>query len=250
MKIALTALLFLSSTAQAADVTFCSSTKRNDGRWWSWREIDGKRCWFPGRSKAKSELRWSVGRGPPLLQSQQPTQPPPQVQSFVPVTPTKPEEEDLAAVCCWPDLTQLEMEARIIEDKKLTHQLVNQVPESVIVPPSRLDWLLLLLPLAALFYYAPTLERKIRKSFPFSFRRAIVGKPMISSNPRRQSVPPIPSNPIPRSVPQGISNPCSSSVPPIPSNPEPRSVPEFLLRRTRPPSDSIPRISEILRRIP
>jgi len=37
----------------------CSSQK-NGGGYWSWREVDGRRCWYQGRAgKSKTELHWS-----------------------------------------------------------------------------------------------------------------------------------------------------------------------------------------------
>ena len=43
----------------AAAVFVCQPSKGGDGHW-SWRIIDGKRCWYPGkRSVKKSDLQWS-----------------------------------------------------------------------------------------------------------------------------------------------------------------------------------------------
>jgi hypothetical protein len=35
--------------------------RAGSGGWWSWREIDGRRCWYQGKVvKEKSELSWHV----------------------------------------------------------------------------------------------------------------------------------------------------------------------------------------------
>jgi hypothetical protein len=55
----LLALLFglLPVTASAID---CRSEKGSDG-WWSWRNIDGKRCWYKGQpGMSKDKLRWAT----------------------------------------------------------------------------------------------------------------------------------------------------------------------------------------------
>jgi hypothetical protein len=46
-------------TAQAIQ---CSNARPSDthGRWWSWRLIDGRKCWYEGKSMiSKTSLRWS-----------------------------------------------------------------------------------------------------------------------------------------------------------------------------------------------
>jgi hypothetical protein len=47
-------------TAQAKQ---CSVARPSDqqGQWWSWRLIDGRKCWYEGRTMiSKSLLQWSV----------------------------------------------------------------------------------------------------------------------------------------------------------------------------------------------
>jgi hypothetical protein len=59
----LLALLFglLPVTASAID---CRSEKGSDG-WWSWRNIDGKRCWYKGQpGMSKDKLRWATPQEP------------------------------------------------------------------------------------------------------------------------------------------------------------------------------------------
>jgi len=56
---AVLALLFglLPVTASAID---CRSEKGSDG-YWSWRNIDGKRCWYKGQpGMSKDKLRWAT----------------------------------------------------------------------------------------------------------------------------------------------------------------------------------------------
>lgn len=53
-------VVLICSPAAAVD---CKSARGHDGRYWSWRQIDGKRCWYlgpPGMSK--TALSWRVAR--------------------------------------------------------------------------------------------------------------------------------------------------------------------------------------------
>jgi hypothetical protein len=45
------------SSAQAID---CLSSPKSESGWWSWREIDGRKCWYKkvGAVPAKSEFVW------------------------------------------------------------------------------------------------------------------------------------------------------------------------------------------------
>jgi len=60
--------ILLSSHALSAEITLCRTVKPIDIHWWSWREVDGKRCWYQGpRNKPKSELRWNEISPPTLI---------------------------------------------------------------------------------------------------------------------------------------------------------------------------------------
>jgi hypothetical protein len=57
MRIA-TVVACMSITCSAYAAVPCHSSKDGDG-YWSWREVDGRRCWYPGRpGKPKTELFW------------------------------------------------------------------------------------------------------------------------------------------------------------------------------------------------
>src|SRR6476620_12071709 len=85
------ALLLISSGASATE---CQSSPGHDGKWWSYRIVDSKRCWYqgsPGRSK--SLLQWSRQSPPPVVtrpdpgDSPLPTPPVPPQQPTETVTP-------------------------------------------------------------------------------------------------------------------------------------------------------------------
>ena len=58
-------MVLLATPAQARDVVECSHEPRPDPRWWSWREVDGRKCWYVGApNKPKSELYWRVNDRP------------------------------------------------------------------------------------------------------------------------------------------------------------------------------------------
>jgi hypothetical protein len=96
------ALLLISSGASATE---CQSSPGHDGKWWSWRIVDSKRCWYqgsPGRSK--DLLQWAKHSPPPVVTSPPvvtrpetgdspppaPTVPPQQTTEIVATTPTTP----------------------------------------------------------------------------------------------------------------------------------------------------------------
>ena len=58
------ALLLISSAASATE---CRSSPGQDGKWWSWRIVDSKRCWYEGRpGRSKDQLQWAK-QSPPLV---------------------------------------------------------------------------------------------------------------------------------------------------------------------------------------
>jgi hypothetical protein len=69
-------ILLLSTTvAQAGPLVACQNSRDRDSTYWSWREIDGKKCWYRGRpGKSKSELRW--GGAVPLTPQENAVPPP------------------------------------------------------------------------------------------------------------------------------------------------------------------------------
>src|SRR6478752_3192314 len=85
------ALLLISSTASATE---CQSSPGQDGKWWSWRIVDSKRCWYEGRpGRSKDQLHWAK-QSPPLVvtrpdpgDSAHPALPPQQPTEIVGTTP-------------------------------------------------------------------------------------------------------------------------------------------------------------------
>jgi hypothetical protein len=118
------ALTLLTTSAYAADFFVCQT--RPDGNGWSWRLIDGRRCWYPSRRRVdKSVLHWTRIRPTPV-QQQEPVIVEPRwtllpvldsteerqvadlMRAMEPVSAPEPElERDdsiLAEICCWPPL--------------------------------------------------------------------------------------------------------------------------------------------------
>ena len=57
-------LLLISSGASATE---CQSSPGHDGKWWSYRIVDSKRCWYQGRpGRSKDLLQWAK-QSPPLV---------------------------------------------------------------------------------------------------------------------------------------------------------------------------------------
>ena len=58
------ALLLISSGASATE---CQSSPGHDGKWWSYRIVDGRNCWYQGRpGRSKDLLHWAK-QSPPLV---------------------------------------------------------------------------------------------------------------------------------------------------------------------------------------
>ena len=59
------ALLLISSGASATE---CQSSPGHDGRWWSYRIVDSKRCWYQGRpGRSKDLLQWAKQSPPQVV---------------------------------------------------------------------------------------------------------------------------------------------------------------------------------------
>jgi hypothetical protein len=85
--IAAVALLLISSAASATE---CQSSPGHDGKWWSWRIVDSKRCWYQGRpGRSKDLLQWSKQSLPPVVTRPDPGGSP---QPAPPVPPQQPTE--------------------------------------------------------------------------------------------------------------------------------------------------------------
>ena len=69
------ALLLISSGASATE---CQSSPGHDGKWWSYRIVDSKRCWYQGRpGRSKDLLQWAKQSPPPVVTRPDPGDSPP-----------------------------------------------------------------------------------------------------------------------------------------------------------------------------
>ena len=81
------ALLLISSGASATE---CQSLPGHDGKWWSYRIVDVKRCWYQGRpGRSKDLLQWAKQSPPPVVTGPDPGDSPPPA---LPVPPQQPTE--------------------------------------------------------------------------------------------------------------------------------------------------------------
>src|SRR4249919_1355622 len=81
------ALLLVSSGASATE---CQSSPGNDGKWWSWRIVDSKRCWYQGRpGRSKDLLQWAKQSPPPVVTRPDPGDSPPPASPVPPQQPTE-----------------------------------------------------------------------------------------------------------------------------------------------------------------
>jgi hypothetical protein len=96
MRIA-TVAACMSITCSAHAAVQCQTGKGGDGHW-SWREIDGRRCWYRGApSKPKAQLYWQVAAKPTSAPEPPAPAPAPEPQArrsspvlYLQVTPATP----------------------------------------------------------------------------------------------------------------------------------------------------------------
>ena len=81
------ALLLISSGASATE---CQSSPGHDGKWWSYRIVDSKRCWYQGRpGRSKNLLQWAKQSPPQVVIRPDPGDSP---HPALPVPPQQPTE--------------------------------------------------------------------------------------------------------------------------------------------------------------
>jgi hypothetical protein len=105
------ASLFLILEPKTAAALECSSAAPRDSRYWSWRQIDGRRCWYPGRpGLSKSKLYWPAASG--VASVKQRTS-----GMAAPARPVNPDAEELLLNGVWPPLPQDTFEERFVGTK-------------------------------------------------------------------------------------------------------------------------------------
>lgn len=63
MRTLLLAAVMIVVSCTAAAALECRASRGHDGKYWAWREIDGRRCWYAGaRGMSKARLHWSARR--------------------------------------------------------------------------------------------------------------------------------------------------------------------------------------------
>ena len=81
------ALLLISSGASATE---CQSSPGHDGKWWSYRIVDSKRCWYQGRpGRSKDLLQWAKQSPPLAVTRPDPGDSPPPAPPVPPQQPTE-----------------------------------------------------------------------------------------------------------------------------------------------------------------
>ena len=81
------ALLLISSGASATE---CRSSAGHDGKWWSYRIVDSKRCWYQGRpGRSKDLLQWAKQSPPLVVTRPDPGDSPPPAPPVPPQQPTE-----------------------------------------------------------------------------------------------------------------------------------------------------------------
>jgi hypothetical protein len=106
--------------ARGGDLVECEPQRvTGDGRYWAYRIVDGRECWYPGRpGKPKNELFWRQTVDQPEAETEtEPSESPSRLAAAPPekseATEAMPEEwrpavadQLLAFTCCWPELEE------------------------------------------------------------------------------------------------------------------------------------------------
>jgi hypothetical protein len=126
----------LIDVTRGGDLVECEPQRvTGDGRYWAYRIVDGRECWYQGRpGKPKNELLWDRApsarqpmdqpeaetKAEPPDEAETKAEPPDAPSGLVAVPPEKPETTDamperwrasaadqlLAFTCCWPELEE------------------------------------------------------------------------------------------------------------------------------------------------
>jgi hypothetical protein len=104
------ALMIVVLASSAAASFECYSSAPRDHRHWSWRQIDGRRCWYPGLpGVSKSTLHWSRTSIPSQMDRKTDgsamAQPP---------SPERDQEEEILLESVWPPLLENSFEERFV----------------------------------------------------------------------------------------------------------------------------------------
>ena len=137
---------------------FCEEQKGSSKDYWSWRIIDGKKCWYPGRpGKPKSELLWEViDTSIPDLPSEGEQ---PEVDSAAPAF--DPRAARLVVSITAPPVGKVDAESlEHAENLKPSPMLPSQVTEKRAEHKAGWSWLWIFIPPAA--YAAWVAARKAR----------------------------------------------------------------------------------------
>jgi hypothetical protein len=95
-----TALILLVLAPSAAAALECYTSALRDNRHWSWRQVDGRRCWYPGLpGVSKSTLRWSKTSVPPSIDRQT------NASAAAPPPSSQRDEEEVLLQSIWPPLS-------------------------------------------------------------------------------------------------------------------------------------------------
>jgi hypothetical protein len=98
MKRIAAAILLLWTTAAPAEILCRDKAGNESGAYWSWREIDGRRCWFKrhGAMPPKSELRWAKQETGREMKEESPSAPPEQRPPSIQMLKTQPLREGMS----------------------------------------------------------------------------------------------------------------------------------------------------------
>ena len=129
------ALLLISSGASATE---CQSSPGHDGKWWSYRIVDSKRCWYQGRpGRSKDLLQWAKQSPPPVVTRPDPGDSPPPAPPVPPQQPTETVTPKVVSTVPIPALSDANGRAPAVFARAAA--IASQADEAVEVVDATLD---------------------------------------------------------------------------------------------------------------
>ena len=166
MLIIVTLLLLISSAHAADRVIKCEPQRVHDNRYWSFRIIDGRSCWYPGRpGKPKSELRWALRSATTTVRTSEVEQPvaPPVALVGPEAAPDEPASSPPPLAAQAPVLTEemllSAIKSRPEVDQTPWQQPVALTPPKPQEPPSVWGLVLIVLAIIGTAFLLPILPR-------------------------------------------------------------------------------------------
>ena len=99
-------LFWIAMATDAAAYECHASLPAERAGYWSWRQVEGRKCWYRGpRVVSKRSLHWPAAVTSPVTTGT--NSPSPQASAPPPIDPDERDAETRLRDCCWPPVWEL-----------------------------------------------------------------------------------------------------------------------------------------------